>query len=277
MNEKKAMTLEEIHQEILVILKKIIEICDEININYYMTFGTLLGTIRHQNFIPWDDDCDVMMLRDNYNCFINYCLKNEERMYPYKIVCRENTKNYPFTIARFCDMRYKVETDLYDHIGWGLFVDIYPYDAVGNDPTKIIKKYGNYRKIMGICADYATSPSVLLRPGWKILRRILYGMTHIVGKDFFLDRLEELGKKYNMEESGYVACITWRDQLRVFKKEAFTGYKLMPFSNLKVKVPVDYEYFLSSWYGDYMKLPPEKDRKPSHGYRLFRKELEVSE
>ena len=67
------LTIEEIHEGTLIILKKIIEICDKINVNYFIAYGTLIGAVRHQGFIPWDDDLDIIMLRPEYDKFVAYC------------------------------------------------------------------------------------------------------------------------------------------------------------------------------------------------------------
>ena len=89
----KELSIEEIHEGTLGILKKIIEICDEINVNYFLAYGSLIGAVRHGGFIPWDDDLDIVMLRPDYEIFNQYCLKHERELYPFKLINRKNEKS----------------------------------------------------------------------------------------------------------------------------------------------------------------------------------------
>ena len=66
MEERKELTIEEIHEGTIGILKKIIELCDMLQVNYYIMYGSLIGAVRHHGFIPWDDDLDIAMLRPEY-------------------------------------------------------------------------------------------------------------------------------------------------------------------------------------------------------------------
>ena len=128
----KELSIEEIHEGTLGILKKIIEICDEINVNYFLAYGSLIGAVRHGGFIPWDDDLDIVMLRPDYEIFNQYCLKHERELYPFKLINRKNEKKYPYNIARFNDLRYR---DIYENVqeyDSGMFIDVYPLDGAGH-------------------------------------------------------------------------------------------------------------------------------------------------
>ena len=73
MEERKELTIEEIHEGTIGILKKIIELCDMLQVNYYIMYGSLIGAVRHHGFIPWDDDLDIAMLRPEYEKLCSYC------------------------------------------------------------------------------------------------------------------------------------------------------------------------------------------------------------
>ena len=73
MEERKELTIEEIHEGTIGILKKIIELCDMLQVNYYIMYGSLIGAVRHHGFIPWDDDLDIAMLRPEYEKLCSFC------------------------------------------------------------------------------------------------------------------------------------------------------------------------------------------------------------
>ena len=73
MEERKELTIEEIHEGTIGILKKIIELCDMLQVNYYIMYGSLIGAVRHHGFIPWDDDLDIAMLRDTSGGAGTFC------------------------------------------------------------------------------------------------------------------------------------------------------------------------------------------------------------
>ena len=134
------LSLEEVHKETLNVLKKIDEICEHNDIKYSIMYGTLIGYMRHNGFIPWDDDMDVCMLRPEYDKFVAYCNEHEEELYPFKLMSKYTADDYPFNLQRFCDTRFKmVKTDGLSDAGMGLFIDIYPLDALGNLNNRLTK------------------------------------------------------------------------------------------------------------------------------------------
>lgn len=272
--ETKELTLEEIHEGTLEIVKKIIEICNELNINYGVMFGTLIGAIRHKGFIPWDDDFDIMMMRPDYERFQKYCLENESQLYPFRLMGRKNIDNYPFTINRFCDLRYRMETKLHSDIGMGIFIDIYPFDGIGNDIKKIKKEFKFKKFFYMKCATLASKEEFTVSKKGLVVsvgKYILYLYSKILGSEFFLNKFEELGLKHNLNESRYVSCITWDSSLRIFDKSLFSNYIYIDFENIKVKVPIGYDEILRILYDDYMKLPPKEKRIAHHEYKMYRK------
>ena len=99
----------------------------------------------------------------------------------------------------------------------------------------------------------------------------------IRGSRYFLDKLESLKNLYDINESKYVAEMTWDSNLVLYVKKWFNDYIYMEFENIKVKVPVGYDEFLRCHYDDYMKLPPKEEQIPHHDYKLYFREENVSE
>ena len=130
MEERKELTIEEIHEGTIGILKKIIELCDMLQVNYYIMYGSLIGAVRHHGFIPWDDDLDIAMLRPEYEKLCSYCETHQGELGHFALMNRRTAKEYPYNISRFCDMRYSMEKkDTIPGAGMGMFVDIYPFDG----------------------------------------------------------------------------------------------------------------------------------------------------
>ena len=267
--------IKEIHNATLEIVKKIAEICDEININYYVIFGSLIGAIRHKGFIPWDDDFDIAMLRPDYDKFLEYCEKNGTSLYPLKLLNRNSCKNYPYTISRMNDFRYKAVYDNIIPYDSGLFVDIYPFDGYGSDPQLAVKKMSKRKTCLMYLVNWAIrekfkSPQ---RGGVlaQIARRTCFNISHILGKDWFLDQFEKLSETFPYSESNYVGIVCWEKEVILYDKKSFEDYLLVPFENIQVKIPIGYKEILELEYGDYMKLPPENERVASHEYKLYRR------
>ena len=100
---ERVLSLEEIKQVELDILKYLHELCEQHQIKYFIDFGTLLGAVRHKGFIPWDDDTDISLARDEFEKLYQV-LKNENHPY-YKLISFRETKGYPYSYLRVHDIR----------------------------------------------------------------------------------------------------------------------------------------------------------------------------
>ena len=161
---KRELTLAEIHEGTLEVLKRFISVCDQIEVQYFLAYGSLIGAVRHHGFIPWDDDLDVIMLRPDYEKFREYCNKHEGELTPFRFFDRHNTPDYPYTIGRFCDIRYRmVRNDNVPDAGQGMFIDIYPHDGAGNNNDKrwksILKKKKHLMALLGCAFSKTPIPS----------------------------------------------------------------------------------------------------------------------
>lgn len=274
MLENDELSLIEIHQEILNVLKKIIQICDEIHVNYFIAYGSLIGVIRHGGFIPWDDDLDIQMTRPEFEKFMNYCEEHLEDLKPYKLVSFRNTPTYPYEIPRFCNTRFRMEKGGLTDAGMGIFVDIYPLDGVGNDIAKAKRKICIKKRYWQMCwlykreGKFFKSGKSLL---WNALRYCVYLTTLRHDIRYYLNKLESISSNYLFESSSYIECCTWNDLFRPQRKEWYLDYDYADFEGLKVKIPKNYDKILRSIYGNYMQLPPVEKQKPSHSYRIFRR------
>lgn len=259
------------------VLKFIDKICRENNLQYFLMYGTLIGAVRNEGIIPWDDDIDVMMPRSDYENLIQYCQDNKSAMENFKLFENSLIPDYPHPIARMSDMRYKIEFQNEKDYGIGLFVDIYPLDGVGNDwniAHKLIRKsYRNAslcfltsRKKFGV--DNTTS---LLR---MIMKFPAYIWANIMGNKHYINKSRKLCGKYSYELSQYVSGVaqpfreSGNEDRNIYKKEWFELIE-HKFEDGVFYIPRGYDKILKMGYGDYMTPLPEEQRQTHHTYDAY--------
>lgn len=269
----KELSLREIQLGELEILKKIKEICNLIDIDYFLFCGTLLGAIRHHGIIPWDDDIDVGMMRSDYECFISYCKTHEKDLLPFKLFHYSTHKKYIYPIARFVDTRFAVKYKDFKDYGLGLFVDLYPFDGCGNtlEERNIIFKKVRGKTIALI--SLGARSNILFNHGVinYIVKTILWLIAKVIGQNKLIRRVDERAKKYGSQKYKYVQCIIWDSfRAKMFHKVCFDKLIEVPFEDDYFKVPIDYDKVLREEYGDYMELPPEEERIGHHYYKAYK-------
>lgn len=268
------LTLNEIHKEQASLIEKFDEVCRMAGVNYFAFYGTLIGAIRHKGFIPWDDDVDVCMLADDFKKFLKYCETNADKLLPLKLFDSSNTLDYPFNIPRFCDTRYSMETDGYDDAGMGLFIDIYPLSGIGNSILQAKKYFVKRKRVYAKGYCYAIMDKFetnIQAPIKRLVIKNLYRLAKIIGRNYFRKRFNKLGQKYALSNSKYVSVLIWDRSFFVYEKEWFSEFEYAKFEDIKIKIPREYDKILTEIYGDYMKLPPEGQRQPTHSYKLTMK------
>lgn len=277
MSEKK-LQLRETQSIALDILKCVSQICDKLGLRYYLVFGTLIGAIRHKGFIPWDDDLDIMMPRPDHDKFVDYFTKHPEQFPNLKIFTPDNNPKYPYMITRVSDDRYRIIMNNEKPYGMGVFIDIYPYDGMGNTWEESVA-YQKKGDLLSSCCFQATR--VHLEKGLtkstfrKIVKPFVFYVCKMIGKDFFQNKLKNMARKKPYDETKYVGNVVWGSggSICIYDRSLFDDYVLVDFEDTKFKAPAKYDRFLRHIYGDYMELPPEKERQPHHGYYAIKNNL----
>lgn len=270
----KELTLREIQLGELEVLKKLAEICRENNLKYFIAYGTLLGAVRHKGFIPWDDDVDVIMPRDDYNQLVEWCRDHAGELKHFVLKHYSLDKKYIYPIARLCDTRYQVDyKDSIDY-GLGLFIDIYPFDGCGDnikEAKKIEKSFKNIRACIAVAGNphFIASKTAFWRNCIKIP---LYCYAKTRGINHLLSKLDRCAQKHKYEDSKLVYCTVWGNTNYSVEKSIFDDVVYMNFEGFQFPAPAQYDRWLKNIYGDYMAFPPKEDRIAHHCYKAYRKD-----
>lgn len=244
----------------LDIMKKIHIFCEENNIEYYLAYGTLIGAIRHNGFIPWDDDIDIFMNRENYNKFIqrfeSFAVKNNLSLASNKTkphMCR--------AFAKVCDTRtIQYEPKYKDKDPRGVFVDIWPLDGY---PKNFVHRFLHKQVVLMLfILLMASLTNIEYISKEQKLKRMLIKLCSNFDSEKILKKFERRIKKYSFDTSEYVFCIDTRT--KYFKRKWFDNKILVKFEDTKFWAPSGYDEFLTTRYGKYMEYPPVEEQKPHH-------------
>lgn len=273
----KELTLKETQEASFEILKKIKEMCDKLNLKYVLAWGTLIGAIRHHGFIPWDDDIDIMMPRPDHDKLVKYMLEHKEEVAPLQVFNSDTCKDYPYMLTRISDSRYVLHTDNEKDFGLGVFVDIYVEDGAGNSKEEALSIMN---KTHGLCSliFLSTRKHYVFGLTQGIIKKIIkvpaFIYAHLMGKKYFERKLMKYVDSADYDNSTWVANIIWgtHPEWEVYPKSILEDTIEVDFEGVKFKAPQQYDKVLRQVYGDYMQLPPEKDRIAHHFYSAYRKE-----
>ena len=241
------------------ILKIIDKICADYGINYCICGGTLLGAIRHKGYIPWDDDIDIMLLREDYNKLIDI-LKNQNE-YDWLDVLDLDIKGYYYPFAKAVDNTTIAKQDD-NTANYGVWVDIFPYDDLPSERKTrerfIMKNYRKRSIVLSRTTDFNAKDNI----NFRLIKRLLYFYSKVLNMEHFVKKYNKFGQKYNNSNSEYVGCMFSPYKLReCFNKEWFKNVRKYKFENEEFCGPLKYNEYLTQLYGDYMELPPVEKRR----------------
>lgn len=256
------LSLGEIKQIELDILIKFDAFCKKENLYYTLAGGTLLGAIRHKGFIPWDDDIDVIMSRDDYNRFLK--VFTEKNLSGSLSLLKPGDKEYYYPFAKLCDNKTFVQMENNTSMH-GIWVDIFPADDLPKDELvlkKLFKKARFWRAvIISMTTRFSGEKSIKKR----IAKSLLMIFANIIGKEKVVQKSSKLSQIYNGTNSEYLGVVVWGygSGERMNKGKFFSACKVK-FENHFFNAPSCWHEYLEGIYGNYMQLPPEEERKAHH-------------
>ena len=273
----KTLQLSELQKFSLEILVDVADFCKNNNIRYSLAYGTLLGAVRHKGFIPWDDDIDIIMPREDYLKFRNLYNSNK-----FNFIDSSKIDDCFIAFGRVCDMK---RTITHSYIPWhgksiqtGVWIDIFPIDSVPDE----IDDFKRYYETLTLLQKH-TSKLRKIHAGesdrFSLIRQIWAATMKSLNPRFAIQRPEDIVGYINeiislgnakWATSSHVSQVTCATNIREwFEAAYFQKYTSLEFEGKKFMVLSEYNKILSIMYGDYMKLPPKNKRKPLQGYIKF--------
>lgn len=265
-------------EDIQTLLYRLMEdfhaICEQHNLYYVIFGGTMLGAVRHQAMIPWDDDIDVCMPRNDYEKFCRIVNEKYTDKYIAKVYPQ---KGYVYGFAKFC-----LKHSLLEEFGLRapysklmLYIDVFPVDGypAKNEEKRHFDRLRFYKQAkckaiykIDVSKTWWKKPYAL----FKYLKRLPYRM---FGSDYFIKKEIREAKKYPFETADYVSLqgAGWNEKGKLLKT-VFLDRKLYPFGHLQVWGISDYHDHMTRLYGDYMTPPPKEKQISNHSYHLYVKE-----
>lgn len=256
------ITNDEIKKIELNILDEFVNFCNKNNLKYYLVYGTLLGAVRHNGFIPWDDDIDIGMLRDDYNKMIKILKSKKDFITDHIKLKTPYSNNYQYPFSKIIDTRTFVrEKTMKKKYTTSVWIDIFPIDYVPDNESKAMKfiyKIKKMRKYLFYSIEREYIAGNLLK---KILGFFLIPIISVFYQIFNIKKLiDKKAQKYNSNKFKNIAFVINGDSEKTLfstnqleqAEYSFEGKKYTSFKN--------YELYLTKLYGKWKELPPESKR-----------------
>lgn len=257
---------------ILGIFKEFAKICERHSLKYYAAYGTCLGAVRHNGFIPWDDDFDVMMPRPDYERL--KCILDSELPANYRFTDWSNSVGLaPLTFGKIQNCSKDSVVALEKKLGYvlsqGVYIDIFPLDGIPQNKIKL--SWLKMQDILLLAAQSSLNGVFGKRSlrSWfgrgigLLARKTVFKASDIRGITACRDNH---ARRYKFEANNVCGCVygpygVYKD---FYQYDIYGKGKSVPFEGVKIVIPDDSDAYLKGLYGDYMKLPPIEKRMPTH-------------
>ena len=259
---------EEIKELELGVMDYIHNLCQKENINYSLAYGTLLGAVRHKGYIPWDDDVDISLKRDEYDKLYQAVLRDNDPIY--KVASWENDARYPYPFYRVYDARTVYENNYIENdIDLGICVDVFPFDYYA-DVNKEMVKLDTYRRLSVYTLYGIHSKNAGLK---NIVRYLLVLVFRLTRVKTWNKKMNLLSMQANDNDSIDYLMENKRTSTK-FEKTLLDKVMDSPFEDRTYKIPEASHQILSAIYGDdFMEIPPVEKRVKHDDFVAYIKEV----
>ena len=269
--------LKKLHDCELMILDDFISVCEENHLTWWAFGGTGIGALRHQGFIPWDDDIDVCVMRED----MDQLVRAFQQRFPdkYQVLNTDLFPSYPVPLTQITlknSVFVEESLQYVKDVPLGIFLDVYAFDHVARDPAAAKRqawKTWFWGKMMILTAvpfpmlAYRGIKKKLIHAAtatvWAVLRLLR------VSPRSFYARLKKAATRYNQEPADAYAYFNDTSPFtNTYTKEDLFPLQALPFEGRQVLFPHELDKTLRVLYGDYMQLPPPEKRKNHFPVRL---------
>lgn len=243
----------------LDLLLKFDDVCKRHGLKYFLNSGSLLGAIRHKGFIPWDDDIDVEMPRDDYEKLLSLSGEFEK---PYFLQTPDTDKNSGYSFAKLHNTRTTMASErfVFQKMCFGIFIDIFPYDNwIPSDTT-------SYDVIKYLAYENSTFMR-MSNPNLDVNDQLRVKEWSGIEPAVAYDCINKIAQKYRNIETDTIlvaVCALAKYEKKLKYKEDYKEAVMVDFEGFKFPVPIGYDRILTNLYGDYMEFPPVEKRGAWH-------------
>lgn len=262
------MTSSEVRQVQLELLNAIADFCEEQKLRYVLAAGTLIGAVRHHGYIPWDDDIDLDMPREDYMRFLETFPTNGHR----RVLSIYDNTDYYLPYAKVVDTRTLLQEDIAIGKSIGVNIDIFPIDNLSSDNEENARlcrtniRWSNILNIKIIRINRSRSV-------WKNLV-LLFGKILLAPLSYrwILKQMDKTARRFEYcKDSPFIGSVSYGNPLKkcLMERVQFNEDTELEFEGRKYRVPKEYDAILTRYYGDYMTPPPENQQVSTHVYQAF--------
>lgn len=265
---RKEVTSEQIKEIGYRILCDVASFCEKNGIQYSLACGTALGAIRHNGFIPWDDDVDICMPRADYERFLDLYTSEQ-----YEIYDTRYQKDYPYAFAKVCDRNTVLIEHIEEPCSFGVYIDVFPIDGLPADQAMQKRHMKRLGLDFRLLAWKRMPKDKKLDIPHKLILIAAKSILHIVPIRVLIWNLEHDVKKYSYANSEYVGHLVspapWGEDIK--PRAVFERPVRHVFEDREFFVPGDVDRYLTLEYGDYMQLPPKEKQVGKHDFIAYYK------
>jgi lipopolysaccharide cholinephosphotransferase len=264
----KKMSACEVKAVQIAMLRRTASFCEANGIKYFLGYGTLIGAVRHNGFIPWDDDIDIAMPRADYEKFLT--ISNGSIDDTINVLEHRRTESYAYPFAKAVNNKTKlIETEMASNYEIGVYIDIFPLDSFpAGIRGKVFSRYMHTLKsLISFSANKFTRKRGLAKDA---VRFIVFKLAKIFPTSFYLNLMQKRVEKSNQRASPYMSnCVWGYGKREMVSKKIFDDTVQHLFEGELFNIPVGWHEWLTAVYGDYMQLPPVEQRVSNHSFEAF--------
>lgn len=278
MSDPKPLSLEQMQQVYLELLQEFDALCQANDLRYDLAGGSLLGAVRHQGFIPWDNDIDVCMPRPDYQRLLELKAQGKLNLPAHRDVISHQDRTLPRHFGRYIRHDVKRLADMAEdwdcpYIG----MDIFPVDGLPSGNLSFKWQCFRVKQLRRFLLTSVEKSGTSRRGALAAKIKNLYRpILKKIGPFRLAARLEKVCSRVPYDKAEYVGAITGMyGQREKWRKDDMLPQTQLPFENLQAQCFANYHIYLSNLYGDYMRLPPKEQQIPhcDEGYRVKENEL----